>query len=292
MNKFAAFSYATICLVFLVTGSGCKHHDSLPLKIALSKASPNYINWIKKCDSSAVIVNMYGLPPDSAVKELEKCAGLILTGGEDVQPSIYGKEENIVLCTETNPARDTLELALIKKALELKMPVLGICRGEQILNVALGGTLIADIPEWSGEIKKATGHGPQACDIQPGARSPKPEARSVTHQMDDYLRCFHKVEVVKKTLLASITGADTATVTSNHHQAVENLAEALVCNATADDGIVEGIEWKDPSGKSFLLGVQWHPERMDTSNLLSGRLCREFLNQTKIFSTARSKTEK
>jgi putative glutamine amidotransferase len=215
---------------------------------------------------------------------------LLLTGGEDVQPDLYGKGDEITYCTETDPARDTLELTLIRKALELKMPVLGICRGEQILNIALGGTLIIDIPDYK---LQASGFRLQASGLRPQAAGSMPQAAgqhqpAMLHQIEDYLHCFHPVNILHNTILYSIVKCDTGTVTSNHHQAVETAGPDLQINAQAGDGIVEGIEWKKPQGKSFLLGVQWHPERMDTANTLSGKLLKQFIFQSRLFGKSKS----
>jgi putative glutamine amidotransferase len=234
-----------------------------PIKIGLSKASPNYVNWLKRTDPSIQTIDLYLLPIAVAVQQLGTCSGLLVTGGEDVYPGRYGKEYDTARCTEMNPRRDTLDMALIEKALALKMPVVGVCRGHQILNVYLGGTLVIDIPQDIG--------------------------RRVKHQCDDYLHCNHGVRVRKTTLLGSICMCDSASVTTNHHQAVDHLSPLLVSNATSDDNLIEGVEWKDPGEKSFLIGVQWHPERMDRANPLSGRLAEEFMLQATAYS---SKTQK
>jgi putative glutamine amidotransferase len=225
-----------------------------PLKIGISKASPNYLHWLKNSDPSLHTVNFYGMTAAEAVRHLRQCNGLLLTGGEDIFPGRYGKEYDTVRCTEIDPYRDSLEFALIEKALELKIPVLGICRGHQILNVYLGGSLIVDIPSDRGT--------------------------KVIHQCDDYLNCFHSVTVTGKTLLAEICKCDSAGVTTNHHQAIDRLSPLLKINAVSDDGLAESIEWLEPANKSFLLGVQWHPERMDFVNPLSSRIAREFLMQS------------
>jgi len=228
----------------------------------VTKASANYINWLKKGDSTLVIINMYPLPQDSALAEMDKCSGLLVAGGEDVQPEYYGKASEKHLCTEMDPRRDTLEMALIRKALERKMPVVGICRGGQILNITLGGTLIVDIPFHFKHL---------------------PRIHHVLHQCQDYRQCFHPVNIFPNTLLRKIAGCDHSTVTTNHHQAVEQLAPGLAANARSEDGLTEGIEWESPGGKSFLLGVQWHPERMDTSDCLSGSLLKEFIRQSELY---------
>jgi len=229
-----------------------------PVRIGLSKATENYVNWIHRADPSIETVDLYALPVPDAVLELSRCSGLLLTGGEDVTPGRYGKAYDTARCTEMNPHRDSLDYALIEKALSLKMPVVGICRGSQILNVYLGGTLVVDIP---GDIGKR-----------------------VTHQCEEFLRCYHMVGTIRPSLLASICKCDSVVVTTNHHQAVDGLAPALITNAASADGLTEGIEWREKEGKSFLLGVQWHPERMDTSNPLSGPLADEFIRQAILFS--------
>jgi putative glutamine amidotransferase len=254
--------FITVSLVFsiVVSTSSCNPPKKEPMKIAVSKATKNYINWLKKGDSTLAPVDMYPMNIDSALKILDYCSGLLITGGEDVQPEYYGKAGEKYLCTEMDPRRDTLEIALIKKAIELKMPILGICRGEQILNVALGGTLIVDIPAHFEQL---------------------PRIYHIAHQCEDYLKCRHSVHVFPGTFLHSIVGSDTGFVNTNHHQAADRLAPGLICNARSADGLTEGIEWESSQYKPFLIGVQWHPERMDTSNALSGKLLKEFIARSK-----------
>lgn len=230
-----------------------------PLRIAISKASPNYVNWLKTADPGVETIDLYVLPLSEALAALDRCSGLLLTGGEDVVPGRYGMEAESARCTGSDPRRDTLELALIYKALNLRMPIFGICRGSQILNVSMGGTLLVDIPT---DVK---GH--------------------IIHQCTDYLSCFHAATVLPGTVLARTAGCDSARVTTNHHQAARLIAPLLKVNARAPDGVAEGIEWKNPAGRSFLMGVQWHPERMPADNPLSGPLAREFLHQAGLFAT-------
>jgi gamma-glutamyl-gamma-aminobutyrate hydrolase PuuD len=141
--------------------------------------------------------------------------------------------------------------------MRLIMPVFGVCRGQQILNVALGGTLIIDIP---------TDH--------PG---------KVIHQQEDYLSCFHLVTLVKGSQLHNISKSDTGSVTSNHHQAIEKVAPGLKIVAWTTDSIPEAIEWSDPAGKPFLIAVQWHPERMDAKSPLSMPLMNAILDAARTF---------
>lgn len=245
----------SIALLFLVSGfiflSGCKTPSAeKPLRIALSSGSANYVNWIHRGDSTAEIVDLRGMPVDSALNLLAGCDAIVFTGGEDVVPVYYGKEYDSARC-ETNPGRDSLEFALIKEAMRLKMPVFGVCRGQQILNVALGGTLIVDIPA-----------------DHPG---------KVVHQCEDYLHCFHSVSLIKGSQLEETAKADTGMVTTNHHQAIEKPAPGIRIVAWSTDSIAEAMEWADPAGKPFLMAVQWHPERMDISSPLSMPLIHAFL---------------
>ena len=249
-------SIGKLSILLLLSGftllSGCKtsSHDK-PLRIALSSGSENYINWVHRGDSLAEIIDLKGMQIDSALTLLSTCDAILFTGGEDIVPGYYGKGSDSTRCT-SNPGRDSLEFALIKESMRLKMPVFGVCRGQQILNVALGGTLIIDIP---------TDH--------PG---------KVIHQQKDYLRCFHLVNMVKGSYLQNITKADTGSVTSNHHQAIEKAAPGLKISAWTADSIAEAIEWSDPAGKPFLMAVQWHPERMDANSPLSMPLMKAFLD--------------
>lgn len=232
--------------------SGCKtNHVEKPLRIALSKGSENYINWVHRGDSLVEIIDMQGMQIGLAVKLLTTCDGIVFTGGEDVVPAYYGKEFDTARC-ESNPSRDSLEFALIHESMKLKMPVLGICRGQQILNVALGGTLIVDIPA-----------------DHPG---------KVIHQCEDYLNCFHTVNILKGSQLQMISKVDTGTVSSNHHQAVEKLAPGMRITAYSADSIPEAMEWENAPEKPFFIAVQWHPERMDVKSPLSMPLIDAFLH--------------
>jgi putative glutamine amidotransferase len=256
IRKISNCALACILAVFLLLNPAFSQPS--PLKIGISKASPNYVNWLKHADPSIQTVDLYTLSIAAAVQQLSQCAGLLLTGGEDVWPGRYGREYDTLRCTEMNPHRDSLDMALIEKALALKMPVIGVCRGHQILNVYLGGTLIVNIPEDVG--------------------------KGVVHQCDDYLHCFHQVNVDQTTMLAKVSKCEGSEVTTNHHQAVDHLSPLLISNAVSADKLIEGVEWRNPDGKSFLLGVQWHPERMDPSNPLSMGIAQEFLLQSTSYS--------
>ena len=230
------------------------------IRIALSKASlPTYENWLKAADSTVVVVNMYGLTIDSALKSLESCYGLLVTGGEDVNPVIYGKGDELAKCEAIDHYRDTLEIALIKKAYDMKMPIFGICRGEQILNVAFGGTLFTDIPTDKGT--------------------------KVIHRNDGFEGSLHGVNIEKDTEIYRILGVQSGIVNSYHHQAVDRIAPAFRVAAMSEDGVVEAIEYLNIS-ETFILGVQWHPEKPDQNAELSKPFAIHFLNHVKNYKTA------
>ncbi len=159
--------------------------------------------------------------------------GFLFTGGGDPDPKYYGQTRKPE-CGTPNPARDEFELALLKAVMYTGKPVLGICRGEQILNVALGGTLIQDIP------------------------SQRPEAAGENHRDNEHRYApDHPARVLPGTLLHSLMGCDELLTNSVHHQAVDTPAPGMRVCALSPAGIVEGIEAED--GR-FLLGLQWHPE--------------------------------
>jgi putative glutamine amidotransferase len=170
--------------------------------------------------------------PELAEEYLARIDGLVITGGAfDVDPALFGdssRHETVV----TKDRRTSFEFAVTQGAITRDIPLLGICGGQQLLNVVLGGTLIQHIPD---AIPGALAHE------QP---NPRDEAG-------------HDVTVTPGTLLAAITGAVTMSVNSAHHQAVRDVGDGVIIDAVAPDGVIEGIELP---GKRFCLGVQWHPE--------------------------------
>jgi putative glutamine amidotransferase len=178
------------------------------------------------------------LPPQLSAASLERLArgldGLLLTGGGDIDPTVFGEAPHPTVY-EVAPARDTLELSAVRFALERRLPILAICRGAQLLNVALGGTLFQDV---------ASDPGTQ---IQHGQQEPRDQPT-------------HKVQVKAGSRLAETLGTDELEVNSMHHQAVKALGRGLAAVAWAPDQIIEGLELTDAS--RFVLGVQWHPEEL------------------------------
>ena len=224
------------------------------LRVAVSKTSGSYEAWLQGADPYVAVVNMYGMAVDSALFVLSTCQGLLLTGGEDVNPSSYDKLNELSKCETINKYRDSLELALIGRALLVRMPIFGICRGEQILNVALGGTLLTDIPT---DVGTKVSHNPPADSEDP----------------------MHSIKIDPQSDLFQVAGIEKGIVNSSHHQSVDIIAEGMKISALSEDGVVEAIEREFPLGKSFIMGVQWHPERLDENPDLSKPLADKFLEE-------------
>lgn len=189
--------------------------------------------------------------PAGVAREVLSCArGLLLTGGDDVDPRLYGETHPHPKIGAINPMRDEFEMALTLAALELDIPILGICRGAQILNVAAGGGLIQDIP---GCVDGAHAHRVSAPRWHP----------------------THRVRLAHDSMLFRIFGQETIWVNSFHHQAVGPVAPGFSVTAVADDGVVEAIEKSD---SRFAVGVQWHPEGLAEQDPQSLSLFNEFVN--------------
>lgn len=169
-------------------------------------------------------------------KYVELCDGFIITGGKDVHPLLY-KESPTDKCGAFDYEVDALQIELIKLAINANKPILGICRGSQLLNIALGGTLYQDI---NSEIENSDGH------------------RFAFFKSDK----VHEIILKNETRLNYLFG-NNIFVNSIHHQAIKTLGEGLIVSAKANDGIIEGIEL--PS-HNFTVGVQWHPEMMLTNS--------------------------
>jgi len=171
---------------------------------------------------------------------VHRCDGVLLTGGEDVDPKLYAKDLPDKLAKTVGPLepeRDIWERELIAEVFAQRKPLFGICRGHQMLNVALGGTLIVDI---ATQLPNALNH----------------------RQMDRKSEQVHDVKVVPDTLLAGLAGQESFGVNSTHHQAIGELAPQLRVVAQSADGVIEAVELKDAGQEPFLLTVQFHPERL------------------------------
>ncbi len=248
--------YSVIILVsaFLSTSVwSSAQSQTATIKIAISKTNDNYSSWIERNGENTEWINLYSLSIDSALKMINTCDGLLVTGGEDVYPDYYGNISDTSRCGAIDHYRDSLEFALINFALKNKMPIFGVCRGHQILNVALGGTLIIDIP----------------VDFD----------TSVIHRQNDWKNCYHEVDVVLNSDLYNVSSVTSEIVNSNHHQGINITGQGLMISSYSKDSLPESIEWVNSEGKGFLMAVQWHPERMDIDHPLSRNLAVKFLKE-------------
>jgi putative glutamine amidotransferase len=173
---------------------------------------------------------------DTALAGVE---GLMLTGGDDVAPAIYGEQPHPAV-REEEAGRDEFEIGLVKAARERGLPIFAICRGVQVLNVACGGTLVQDIPS------QVTGALTHDLPIPPN------QPYSLAHEI-----WLEKDSLLSSLMRERLSDTDSCEVNSRHHQAVKDLASGFRVSATAPDGVIEAIENPD---HAFCLGVQWHPE--------------------------------
>jgi len=186
------------------------------------------------------------LPPQLGEAALgvlwKRLDGLVLTGGGDIDPARFGEERHHATC-EVSGARDALEIGLVHRALDDDVPLFAICRGVQVVNVALGGSLYQDIAD-------------QYRDTADPTRKPLPHSQTEPRDQPT-----HAVKVMGEgTRLGKILGALELEVNSMHHQAIKTLGRGLREVAWAPDGIIEGVELAD--GNRFVVGVQWHPEEL------------------------------
>ena len=194
------------------------------------------------------------LTTDEAVQDrfLDLCGGLLLSGGADIDPIRYGAVDE-GLCGSISSLRDEVEIGLCRKAVARNLPVLGICRGHQILNVALGGTMYQDLKVQQGTTFEHM--------------VPNPVGGLV-----------HEVKIVPGSPLAVLQGAETMMVNSRHHQAIRDVAPGLVVQATSPDGVIESVYLP---GKRFVWGVQWHPESIWDISEENRKIAEAFLQATK-----------
>jgi putative glutamine amidotransferase len=186
---------------------------------------------------------------------VERCDGVLMTGGDDIDPRLYAKDLPEALAKTVGPLepdRDTWETVMIAEIIQRQKPLFAICRGHQILNVALGGTLVVDI---AAQVPNALNH----------------------RRMDKKMEPVHEIAIAADSMLCQITRRQTLGVNSTHHQAIGQLAQPLRSVAASADGIIEAVELKEPGRSPFLLGVQFHPERLIDKNEAFLQLFRSFV---------------
>jgi putative glutamine amidotransferase len=226
------------------------------MKIGITKNSPKedpfnaYKGWLLRFNPA---IEFHDLAYEkNQPDEVEQYDGLLLTGGGDLHPKAFGRNDGVAQTKGIDERRDNFEFKVFEKALAHRMPVLGICRGMQSVNVYCGGTLYLDL-ESSGYSRHHEGDGKEN---------------------------RHKIAIEEQSMLAAIVGKNLGEVNSFHHQGVERVGRGLAVCARSDDGVIEGMELADENEPPFLLLVQWHPERMkDTFNPLTEKIGRAVLEK-------------
>jgi putative glutamine amidotransferase len=225
-----------------------------------------YIRAVVDLGAVPVLLPLLHEDVDTLRATYERLDGLLIPGGVDMDPASYG-EEILPETGRLDPPRDCVELQLVKWAWEDGMPVLGLCRGAQVINVARGGSLWQDIPtQW----KNPSGGETLMHDCYPT----KGFAR--THHA-------HEVELASATRLHAAMPRPSVPVNSMHHQSVKRLGEGLVISAVAPDGVVEAVE---AEGNRFMVGVQWHPEVFEVHDPYTRHLFRDFMGAAEGFAKA------
>jgi putative glutamine amidotransferase len=230
----------------------------MSLTIGITDTSSRYENypaWIKGGRTDIEIIRLSH--SENNAHEVDKCHGIVFSGGVDIHPKWYGRSD---ISYPGSPdsfdvRRDEFELEVLRRVRILNLPILGICRGMQLINVALGGSLFLDL-ETMGK-NDHTRHG-----LTDG---------------------IHDITVVKNSLLFSVTRELQGMVNSAHHQALNKVAPILRITALSEDHVAEAAEFKEPGGKPWMLLVQWHPERLCNThpgNPLEADVRKAFLNAT------------
>jgi putative glutamine amidotransferase len=214
-----------------------------PGKHARSRVQGQLVTYIEALQAAGGLPVLIPetLPDEDAQQLYALLDGLVLPGGGDLDPNVYGETQHPAT-DSIDPERDRVELYLTRQALAGQKPFLGICRGVQVMNVALGGTLYQDLPsEYPGAVQ----HYFRAPEFQRG----------------------HSVQVEEESLLARCLGAPLVVVNSRHHQSARVVAPGLQVVARAPDGVIEALELP---GHPFALGVQWHPENLTATASMRG----------------------
>lgn len=225
-------------------------------KIAITKASgsksyENYKNWILKANPNIEIVDLIDMEVskiDSIVKTVD---GLLLSGGPDVDPIHFDKVEERDRCS-IDLLRDSIEITAINSAREVNLPILGICRGLQLLNVVYGGSLFTDIPT---DVPNHSNHQQKNGDS------------------------YHNINIKQNSILKELIQNDTITVNSSHHQSIDKLAKNFTITSSTQDNVVESIEYNNKN--HWVFAVQWHPERLEFESSASGKIAFLFLDEVK-----------
>ena len=235
-----------------------------PLNIAISwerlPESFRYSIWLSEADSNLNFIVLFDHEMEEIPAILDTCDALLLTGGNDIYPAWYGTEADTARCGFFNKRRDSVEMMALETAFSENLPVMGICRGMQLINVHLGGTLYVDLPEDIGSetLHRGEGDGWKQHLVYPDREFFPLEGFSAQPQF----------------------------VATNHHQGVDRLADGLRVIARSSDSLPEAIQWRD-STKSFLLAVQWHPEWKPLAGEMASPIAKYFLKAAAEFQSKR-----
>ena len=230
-----------LILIFIFTFFACQKEQQKT--IILSKASSNYVKWIE--DEDVIILDAYTIKNTDSILELAD--GIILTGGEDINPLEYNDTANIKVCGTINFSRDTLERKLFDFAFKNKLPLVGVCRGMQMMNVASGGSLYGDIPSEIGT--------------------------TVIHRNNGEV--MHEIALCDTSSLIFPNGTDTFMVNSWHHQGLKDISENLRIIARSYDGLPEAAVMNSLV-HPFMIAVQFHPERLGKDNAIHQQMRSSF----------------
>ena len=192
----------------------------------------DYLAWLRCFNPDLCFVTLSCR--EGNIQAMDDADGVLLTGGADVDPVLFHVEDPNGLARNVDHGRDLFELAVVQRALSRGLPLLAICRGLQVVNVALRGTLILDLPK----------------------------AGFDDHSNQNAYGLAHSVTVRPRTLLSDLTNKMSLQVNTSHHQAIHKLGRGLIASALSRDGVIEAAEWEDRTGKPFFCLVQWHPECM------------------------------
>jgi len=221
-----------------------------------------YTEWLKLVEKEIEFTVLSHVQQNA--EGVDSVDGLLLTGGGDVDPSYYGVKDPLGKSREVNASRDEFEFYAIERALDHNIPIFGICRGMQVMNVSLGGSLILDLP--------SAGYDDHASD--------RKEHKD------------HQVKVDRESLLHGVAGRDVLDVNSSHHQALDRLGNGLMASAVSTDGVIEAAEWIMKDRMPFLMLVQWHPERMEKEfeSPASRAVARRFLKEVQRIKIIKNST--
>lgn len=244
-------TYTLLFIILFVTFNGFSQKQKT---LATATTNENIIKYVHAIDSNIILIDFLKLKKSKWEKEFDKVSGLLLSGGKDVDPNNYGVKDTFELCI-TDPKRDEVEFFLIQSALHDSVPILGICRGHQIVNVGLGGALYQDIPTQHQSNKK-------------------------TIHRDSLLESYvyHDITIDSTSTLFDIYEVSPINVNSFHHQAVTKEGSFMKTVARAEDGICEATEWGKGLEDRWIIGVQYHPERLFETNPEHLRLIEAFIN--------------